>query len=186
MQRDLLVCVLVFFFPFMCPCHQCQQATSSIHRKMNNNRRKRTLGSTFAAADNKSRHLGKFSINKKAGKSGGRTPDDKATEGYFISNPLFNMLLGLPSSITTNDLSCARHRGAKPWSCFPERRDVMDFYMPKLFEMLMEQGKQTGGEHRRASGGCKGAGGRTEAADGRSEHRDSSRITNAPEQSLDL
>lgn len=113
---------------------------------MNKNRCKRTLGSTFAAADNKSGHLGKFSINEKAGKSGGRTPDKKATEGYFISNPLFNMLLSLPSSIKTNDLSCARHQGAKPWSCFPERRGVMDFHMPKLFEMLMKQGKQTRGE----------------------------------------
>lgn len=113
---------------------------------MNKNRCKRTLGSTFAAADNKSGHLGKFSINEKAGKSGGRTPDEKATEGYFISNPLFNMLLSLPSSIKTNDLSCARHQGAKPWSCFPERRGVMDFHMPKLFEMLMKQGKQTRGE----------------------------------------
>lgn len=183
MQRDLLVCFLVFF-PFICPCHQCQQATtgSFIHRKMNNGC-KRTLGSTLAAAENKCGHLGKFSINEKAGKSGGRTPDEKATEGYFISNPLFNMLLSLPSSIKTNDLSCARHRGAKPWSCFPERRGVMDFHMPKLFEMLMKQGKQTRGEQRQTPASlrqmqrCRRKNDSTHqrsglGADGRSENRD--------------
>lgn len=49
------------------------------------------------------------------------------------------MLLGLPSSIKTNDLSSVRHRGAKLSSCFPERRDVIDFHMLKLFEMLMKR-----------------------------------------------
>lgn len=185
MQRDLLVCFLVFF-PFICPRHQCQQATtgSLIHHKMEAHLQQRTTNPDTLE------------------NSGGRTLNEKATVGYIISNPLFNMLLVLPSSIKTNDLSCARHRGAKPWSCFPERRGVMDFHMPKLFEMLMKQGKQTRGEQRQTSASlrqmqwCRWKIDSTRqrggpGADGRSENRDAAPprtplASQTPQSSFDL
>lgn len=75
-----------------------------------------------SAMENKSEHLGKFSIREKAVKSGGREQTTKTKEGYFISNPLFNMLLNLPSSIKTNDLSSVRHGGRQTLISFPWKK----------------------------------------------------------------
>lgn len=96
-----------------------------------------------SAVENLCGHLGRFPINFRW-----KNPrQQKQSSATSLTSPLFNMLLGLPSSIKTNDLSSVRHRGAKLSSCFPERRDVMDFHMRTLFEMLMKKGKQTRGEH---------------------------------------
>lgn len=143
MQRDLLVCFLVFFF-LLCV------------RVINNNKQLvwfTAKWTTTGVNEYSEAHLQQRTTNPDTlENSQSIWRPESQVEELQTKKQQRATWLAIPSlicsSITTNDLSCARHRGAKPWSCFPERRGVMDFYMPKLFEMLMEQRKQTRGEHR--------------------------------------
>lgn len=121
-----------FEYHFIWLCPQCQQTAALVYARNEQEQvrceptldahTRLRLRTQTSAGENECGHPERFPINVKAVMSSERKPQTtKANECYFVNKPLFNMLLALPSSIKTNDLSSVRHRGAKLSSCFHER-----------------------------------------------------------------